>query len=69
MLVSGQFRTHDRGRSAGDCANSDPDTCGRVAPWNAPGNYINYRHSCLHFPQYLFFHFVIYVFTKKILHQ
>jgi alpha-glucosidase (family GH31 glycosyl hydrolase) len=34
--VSGHFRTHDRGMSAGDCANSVPESCAHVAPWNAP---------------------------------
>jgi alpha-glucosidase (family GH31 glycosyl hydrolase) len=34
--VSGHFRTHDRGMSAGGCANNDPESCAHVAPWNAP---------------------------------
>jgi alpha-glucosidase (family GH31 glycosyl hydrolase) len=35
--VSGHFRTHDRGMSAGGCANNQPtEACAHVAPWNAP---------------------------------
>lgn len=35
--VSGHFRTHDRGMSAGGCANDQPsETCAHVSPWNAP---------------------------------
>jgi alpha-glucosidase (family GH31 glycosyl hydrolase) len=34
--VSGHFRTHDRGMSAGGCANDQPESCAHVAPWNAP---------------------------------
>lgn len=33
---SGVMRSHDRGMSAGGCANSNPFGCSVVEPWNAP---------------------------------
>jgi alpha-glucosidase (family GH31 glycosyl hydrolase) len=33
---SGTMRSHDRGMSAGGCANSNPFSCSVVEPWNAP---------------------------------
>ena len=34
--VSGAFRTHDRGMSAGGCANNNPSTCAIVRIWDVP---------------------------------
>lgn len=45
--VSGILRSHDRGGSAGDCANKDPPSCSIVVPWNVPPNYAQANYEAL----------------------
>lgn len=46
-VFSGVSRVHDKGMSAGSCANSDPETCTAVEPWIVPPQYADANYKVL----------------------
>jgi alpha-glucosidase (family GH31 glycosyl hydrolase) len=45
--LSGTFRTHERGESAGDCADRNPADCWVVEPWNVATKYYEINRAAM----------------------
>jgi hypothetical protein len=45
--MSGIMRSHDRGMSTGDCADTQPNSCSIVEPWNVENKYFEANRGAL----------------------